>query len=416
MKVLIVNASERIGGAAIAARRLAIALRKQGHDVTMLVGDKQGEEPWVVQAAPLWQLKLNKTVERGRIFALNRFSKEGLWDIDIAGDGVDITPLQVFKEADVVHLHWVNQGFLSGKSILKIMQSGKRIVWTMHDMWPFTGICHHAGECRRHRKECGECPLLRLPKADDMSRQLVEQKREWYGETARLSFVACSHWLEELAQQSSLLRDRHVTCIPNPIDTHTFCPGDKIEARKKLGLPLKTHLVLFASMKVTDERKGVNYLLETARLLKKKYKQDDSNLAFVAMGQHAERLQERIQFPVYSLGYVSDMQQIATVYRAVDLFVTPSLYENLPNTIVEAMACGTPCVGFRTGGIPEMIDHLANGYVANYKDSDDLAQGILHTLSHPGMGDAAEHYAQYMYDEARVARQYAEIYRLMPEN
>ncbi|MEE1223397.1 MAG: glycosyltransferase [Bacteroidaceae bacterium] len=415
MKVLIVNASERIGGAAIAARRLAKALIKQGHDVTMVVGDKQGDEPWIVQAAPPWQLKLAKTIERGRIFALNRFSKEGLWDIDIAGDGVDITGLPAFRDADVVHLHWVNQGFLSGKDIKKIMQSGKRIVWTMHDMWPCTGVCHHAGDCRGYRRECGNCPLLQQPKPTDVSHELIVQKREWYAEARNLSFVACSHWLEEHALQSSLTKNRHVTCIANPIDTKTFSPGDKIEARKKLGLPLKTHLVLFASMKVTDERKGVNYLLETARLLKEKYKQDDSNLAFVAMGQHAERLQELIRFPVYSLGYVSDMQQIATVYRAVDLFVTPSLYENLPNTIVEAMCCGTPCVGFRIGGIPEMIDHLANGYVANYKDSDDLAQGILHTLSHPSMGAAAEHYAQYMYDEARVARQYADLYRQTPD-
>lgn len=415
MNVLIVNCSERVGGPAIAARRLAKALKKQGHDVTMLVGDKQGDEPWIAQAAPLWQLKLCKTINRGRIYTLGLREQCERKDIDIAGDGVDITSLAAFREADVVHLHWVNRDFLSATCVRKIMKSGKRIVWTMHDMWPCTGICHHAGECRQYRKGCGNCPLLNHPKDTDASRQQVEMKREWYRQAKNISFVACSHWLEENALQSCLTKNCHVTCIANPIDTKTFSPGDKIEARKQLGLPLKTRLVLFASMKVTDERKGVNYLLETARLLKEKYKQDDSNLAFVAMGQHAERLQELIQFPVYSLGYVNDMQQIAAVYRAVDVFVTPSLFENLPNTIVESMACGTPCVGFRIGGIPEMIDHLANGYVANYKDSDDLALGILHTLSHPSMGAAAEHYAQYMYDEARVARQYADLYRQTPE-
>ncbi len=410
MKVLIVNTSERTGGAAIAARRLCRALMGMGHEVTMLVADKEGTEPWIVQAAPRWRLKLTKAVERARILLGNKFCKEHLWDVDTATNGVDITRSKAFREADVVHLHWVNQGFLSISVLKKIMQSGKRIVWTMHDMWTFTGICHHAGTCTRYRKQCGNCPQLHHTHGKDKSYTLLKQKADMLSHNPNITFVACSHWLEDLAKTSSLLRNRHVVSIANPLDTKLFFPDDKIEARKRLKLPLREKLVLFACVKVTDKRKGIDYLVEAAQLLKEKYEKEDSELSFLVMGQHAEELRKLLRFPVYSMGYVSDVKQIADIYRAADMFVTPSLFENLPNTIAEAMACGTPCVGFRTGGIPEMIDHLANGYVANYQDADDLAQGILHVLSHPGMGSAAEHYAQYMFAEAHVARQYAEIY------
>ncbi len=410
MKVLLVNTSERTGGAAIAARRLCEALRRQDIDAVMMVADKQGQELWIHQAAPQWRLHIDKTLERARVWMMNGLSQHNLWTIDAATDGADITQTLEFKQADVIHLHWVNQGFLNASCLLKIMHSGKRIVWTMHDMWPFTGICHYAGECGNYRHECGNCPLLRYPSPTDLSRQMVRKKWEWI-RGANVTFVACSHWLEEMAKTSRLLRKADVRCISNPLDTSVFCPGERTAARKRLGLPLKGKLVLFASMKVTDKRKGVDYLLEAARLLETKYNQNGSNFGFMVMGHHAEQLRQLLHFPVHAMGYVTEAERVADVYRAADLFVIPSLSDNLPNTIAEAMACGTPCVGFRTGGIPEMIDHLSNGYVANYKDADDLAQGILHVLSHPSMGSAAEHYAGYKYDQDRVARQYAELYQ-----
>ncbi len=410
MKVLLINTSERTGGAAIAARRLCEALRRQNIDVVMMVGDKQGQERWIKQAAPQWRLRFYKAVERARIWMMNGFSKQNLWSVDATTDGADITQTLEFQQADVIHLHWVNQGFLSASCLMKIMHSGKRIVWTMHDMWPFTGICHYSEECKRYRQECGDCKLLRYPGRTDLSRRMVADKREWY-RGINITFVACSHWLEEMAKSSSLLRRADVRCISNPLDTSIFYPAQRTEARKRLGLPLRDRLVLFASMKVTDKRKGVDYLLEAARLLQTKFNKTGSDLSFMVMGQHAEQLRQQLQFPVHAMGYVSEPERVADIYRAADVFVIPSLSDNLPNTIVEAMACGTPCVGFRIGGIPEMIDHLANGYVANYKDSEDLARGILHVLSEPFMGSAAEHYACYQYDQDRVARQYAALYR-----
>ncbi len=409
MKVLLLNTSERTGGAAIAANRLMHALAKHGVDVTMMVADKQTDNPRVVQAAPRWRYRLSFVLDRLLIWFHNGFSKRGLWAIDTAEMGVDILESEAYKEADVVHLHWVNQGFLSANTIGEILRSGKRVVWTMHDMWPFTGICHYAEECRAYKKHCSHCPQLRYGGNGDVSNRVLKQKTRLL-QSGKVTFVACSHWLEELARDSRLLRMQRVTCISNPLDTTVFCPDSRIEARKRLGLPLKSKLILFACMKVTDKRKGMAYLLEAARLLQEQYKNDDAALEFLIMGQQSDEIRRLLRFPVHPMGYVSDPQRVADIYRAADVFVTPSLQDNLPNTIAEAMACGTPCVGFRVGGIPEMIDHEANGYVANYQDAEDLARGILYVLEHPSLGEAAQYYAQYQYAERRVAEQYIREY------
>lgn len=410
MKVLLINTSECTGGAAIAASRLMHALRACGIEASLLVAQRQTDHPYVIQAAPRWRYRLSLLWDRLLVYVHNRFSLNGLWAIDTAEAGLDITQLRSFVQADVIHLHWINQGFLSSKTLGKIMHSGKRVVWTMHDMWPFTGICHHAADCSGYRKHCGHCFRLRYGGVGDVSNRVLHTKGRLLEDT-QVSFVACSHWLEELARSSTLLRNRHICCIPNPLDTSVFYPGSRFDARKRLGLPLQASLVLFACMKVTDKMKGIDYLVEAARHLQEKYGEQLSQLAFIVIGKHSEALAQQLRFPVYDLGFVSDPKRIADIYRAADVFVIPSLHENLPNTIAEAMACGTPCVGFRVGGIPEMIDHEANGYIADYKDAISLCEGIVYVLSHPLLGQAAQHYARYQYAEERVAQRYLELYR-----
>ncbi len=410
MKVLIVNTSDVVGGAAIAAYRLYKALNKNGVEAKMMVAQKQTKDPNVVVACPTWEYNMNFAVERARIYALNRMSKRNLFAMDIASDGTDITKMGEFQEADIIHLHWVNQGFLSLAGLRKILLSGKRIVWTMHDQWAGTGICHYAGDCTNFRSECHTCPLLNSPGRKDLANQLFRRKRILYHD-ADIRFVACSHWLEEQAHLSALLKGKNIRCIPNPLDTTLFSPGDRIEARKRLSLPLKKKLILFGSQKVTDERKGIRYLVEMAHILKERHSiEADINVGFLVMGQQAEHLSELMSLPVYPMGYVDTQEKLVNIYRAADVFITPSLSDNLPNTIAEAMACGTPCVGFRAGGIPEMIDHLSNGYVASYKDAQDLADGVEFVLGNHLLGEAAYHYASYMYDEGRIARKFIELY------
>ena len=220
-------------------------------------------------------------------------------------------------------------------------------------------------------------------------------------------YVTCSHWLEREAKASALLRGQKIACIPNPIDTHLYKRGDKAEARRRLGLPQDTRLILFASQRVTNENKGMGYLIEACRQL-------TSLCEVVILGGHAEEIVGQLPLKAHPLGYVNDEQRIVSIYQAVDVFVLPSLSENLPNTIMEAMACGVPCVGFKVGGIPEEIDHRQNGYVAEYRDAADLAKGIRWILTeadYDQLSHNAVHKVAQNYSQQSVAMKYLDVYQ-----
>lgn len=416
MRVLIVNTSERIGGAAVAASRLMESLNNNGVKAKMLVRDKQTEQVTVVQLQPSKMNKLRFMWERFVIWSANHFSKKNLFAVSIANTGIDITSLPEFKEADVIHLHWVNQGLLSLNDIKKITQSGKPMVWTMHDMWACTGICHHARECVKYQEECSNCPFLNNNGSDkDLSFQVFKKKQSIYRD-ANITFVACSNWLRTLAQKSALLVDKKVTNIPNPINTNVFKPHSKQAAREALHLPQDKQLILFGAVKTTDKRKGVDYFVEACEQLIAQYPAMKESLNAVVVGNQSEELKEMIPFPVYAIDFVREEKKMIEIYNAVDLFVTPSLEENLPNTIMEAMACGTPCVGFNIGGIPEMIDHQQNGYIAQYKSAADFAKGIhwiLAEADYSALTQKATHKVATHYSERVIAKKFIDIYTQM---
>lgn len=401
MKVLLINTSETAGGAAIAAARLMEALNQNGVKAKMLVRDKRTERLTVAALPPSPLLWFKFAWERGIIWLHNRFSMRNLWQLDVANVGTDITALPEFQEADVIHLHWVNQGFLSLSDLRRILQSGKRVVWTLHDQWPYTAICHYSGDCQRYQQSCHHCPQLQAPSAHDLSWRVFQQKKALLRQH-HVTFVGCSQWIADLARKSSLLTGQKVVSIPNAIPSAVFHPMDRAAARMEHHLPLNRQLVLFGSFKVTDERKGVRYLAEAYKLLAQKP-------AIVVVGQATEAVATLFGNDFYCVDYITDEHRMASLYAAVDAYVTPSLQDNLPNTIAEAMSCGTPCVGFATGGIPEMIDHLQNGYVAKYCDAADLARGIEYVLSHD-LSQQAHDKAAYKYSEVHVAQQYIKQY------
>ncbi len=414
MNVLIVNTSEKTGGAAIAANRLMEALNANGMKAKMLVRDKQTDTLTVAGVPRSPWLKWKFVWERLTIFLHNHFSKKNLWLADIANMGTDITQLEEFKWADVIHLHWVNQGFLSMKNLEKIVQSGKRIVWTLHDQWPYTGICHYTDGCERYQEHCHHCPLLGGGGAKDLSYKVFEQKRELYQLVNHIKFVGCSQWITDLAKKSALISA--ATHIPNTINQAIFHPTDKLAARDAHGLPHDKHLLLFSSLKVTDKRKGIDYLIEACRLLHEQHPEWDNKIGIVVVGKKTEAMQGMFPYPLYPLEYISDERQMALLYTAVDAFITPSLQDNLPNTIVEAMSVGTPCVGFRVGGIPEMIHHRLDGFVAEPRNAQDLSDGILYVLdekNHSSLATEAARYAAHTYNPNRITRLYEEVYRLV---
>lgn len=407
MKVLFISTYDIQGGAAIAAIRLMHAMRGAEYDVSMAVRTRLGTDPAVF---PVGSNKGNKHRfywERGVIFLHNRLSRKHLFEVSIANTGISITELPEFKAADVIHLHWINQGMLSVKEIGNILSSGKRVVWTMHDMWAFTGICHHAAGCQHYETACGVCPYLKTRSPGDLSYKVFQQKQEAYAK-GKITFVACSNWLKELAEKSPLTRGHSIVSIPNPINTGIYTPGDKVALREKLQLPAEKKIVLFAAAKASDPRKGLEYLIRASHIIAGK--RDD--LCFLVAGTNGEEIARHLPQPAKSMGYVAS-NHMPELYSAADLYITPSLQENLPNTIMEAMACGTPCVGFRTGGIPEMIDHGENGYVAEHRSAEDLARGMVEVLfkaNREKLARSAREKVTREYSQEIIANQYKAIY------
>lgn len=387
------------------------ALIANGMKAKMLVRDKQTDNINVcaIPQSPLLMLKF--AWERFVIWVHNHLSMQNLWQVDIANTGTDITRLPEFEWADVIHLHWVNQGFLSMKDVEKIVDSGKRVVWTLHDQWAYAGICHYTESCDRYTDHCYDCPLLKGHRHKDLSYRLFQRKKDIYNHINRITFVGCSQWITDLARRSAL--PNSVIHIPNAINHAVFHPTDKGEARRIHNLPQDKQLVLFSSLKVTDKRKGIDYLIEACDRLAAEHPELKERLGIVIVGKRAKTMQGMFPFTLYSIPYISDERRMAQLYTAVDAFINPSLQDNLPNTIVEAMSVGTPCVGFRVGGIPEMIHHEQDGYVANPCDAADLAQGIRYVLDEANaarLSAAAAHFAAETYNPSRIARLHEAVY------
>lgn len=414
MRVLIVNTSERTGGAAMASNRLMEALNNNGVKAKMLVRDKT-THCITVAALPHPRLqRLRFMWERWLIYVRLRLNRKNLFEIDTAQCGTDITRLPEFKEADVIHLEWVNQGMLSLGSIKKILKSGKPVVWTMHDIWPATGICHAALGCKAYRNACHNCQYLPgHGSRADLSTKVFNKKKALY-QGSGIHFVTCSRWLGDQARQSALMQGMQVVTIPNPIDTHVFRPTPQHHGASDANAHAShKRTILFVSQRVTLERKGINLFIEAIAKLVERHPDMKDNTTVAILGGHAEEVAGRLALPACPLGYVSDERKIVDIYNAADVFVTPSLDDNLPNTIMEAMACGVPCVGFKVGGIPEMIDHQQNGYVARFKDTDDLAEGIHWVLDEADYDDLSRQCVKKVagnYSQTVVAMKYIEVY------
>jgi len=415
MKVLLLITSEHTGGAAIASNRLMKALNHSGINAKMLVMIKNTDEKNVISILTTFPRKLFARFyflwERLIIFCKNRFSRENLFTVSLANTGFDVSKHPALRDADIINMHWINQGFLSLNHLQKIIRTGKPIVWTIHDMWPVTGICHHSRECDHFISECGHCFFLNSNKSNDLSHQLFLTKRKKIFSNNNITFVGCSQWLANKVKISGLSKNHPVVSIPNPIDVHFFKASDKLLSRRKMGLPTDKKLILFGAANVTDKRKGIHYLADALTVLTKK--DGNNELCLIVFGQVKTDFTALIKIPVITMGYLDCPEKIASIYNAVDVFVTPSLEENLPNTIMEAMACGTPCVGFDIGGIPEMIDHKQNGYVAEYKNAEDLANGIqwvLYEADYTRLSEDARKKVESNYSEDVVAGQYLELF------
>jgi glycosyltransferase involved in cell wall biosynthesis len=397
----------------VAARRLLAALRRQGTEAHLLVRERTG--PAQDGLVPLAftpgerRLALARFTAERAVWWLHERDASVRWAFSPAPFGADLARHPLVRQAEVLHLHWTNFGFLSLKGLQNLLRLGKPVVWTLHDQWAFTGGCHYSRGCERFKTHCRQCPFLRRPGDRDLSARIFEKKRKVL-ENVPLTVVACSDWLAGEARQSALLGGFPIQSIPNPIDTTVWQPTDRAVARQMLGLPLDKKLVLFGAGNLRDARKGFRFLVEAMGGL------NDAEL--VVFGKNDPDPLARLPFAVHNLGVIANENHLIAAYNAADALAVPSLEDNLPNTIVEALACGTPVVAFATGGIPEMMVPEKTGWLAPPRDALALAEGLRWALftEHPEIQrEAARAFAVKNYAEGAVAAQYLDLYhRLKP--
>lgn len=323
-----------------------------------------------------------------RVSFIIRAKNRSVWfDFSVANFGQDISRNPQIKKADLIHLHWINSGFLSLQSLKKISSLGKPVVWTLHDMNTFTGGCHHAGECTNYIGECGDCRFLKAPYKNDISHSIFLKKMEIMN-SGIFCFIAVSNWMAERARKSALIGKYRIEVIPNMLDVDIFKPAEKMKIRGELSLPHDKFLILFGAAKLMDKRKGYIYLLQALDEIVKSMPEAAGKLGLITFGQTGEAPKSAVsEYPQY---YVKDDIAIAKLYQAADVYVTPTIEDNLPTTVMESLGCGTPVVAFNTGGIPDMVEHKKTGYLAEFKSVEDLITGIQWVQNHPHIETLSE--------------------------
>jgi len=408
MNVLFVSSSDISGGAARAAYRLHRGLLVSQVESTMLVLVKETDDETVVQL-PKRRTRLirwlNHSFETLPLRLYPNRHRNLVWSLNWI-------PFPVTKYLnqtnDILHFHWIAGGFIP---LHTLGQVRKPVVWTLHDEWAFTGGCHYAYDCTGFSRQCGRCPQLNSHRDMDVSRLVWKQKhRHW--KNTDMTVVCPSRWLADRARQSSLFVGRRIEVIPNGINVDQYKHVDRSLARHLLRLPQGKRLILFGALASTrDERKGFHLLQPAIQRLALQWK---DNAELVVLGASQPQSPPEFGLPTHYLGRLADDVSLTLLYSAADVFVAPSLSENLPNMIMEAMACGTPSVAFRVGGIPDLIEHQRNGYLAKPYEVEDLAAGIAWVLEdnerYTDLSLHARTKVEQEFELGLVARRYRDLY------
>jgi len=410
MKILLVNTLDNYGGAARACYRLHKALLEEGIDSKMLVQLKTGDDWTVLGPRTDMERSMGKVRSIIEKIPLKKYNINVTFSLNISPFSPVVKRINEINP-DIVHLHWVNDGFLKIENIPKIKPP---IIWTMHDMWLFTGGCHYDEYCDRFKKNCGRCPVLNSNKENDLSRKTWNRKNKAFSKIKNITITTPSQWLTECSKNSTLLKGVKIFTIPNMIDTNVFKPFDKIKARELFGLPINKKLILFGAMSNTDKRKGLKELKEALYKIK-----NINDIELVIFGSSPPEKEIDFGFKSYYLGRLNDDPSLVALYNAVDIVINASHQENLSNVIMESISCGKPVVAFNIGGNPDMIDHQINGYLAKPFDTDDLANGIRWVLNNPDYNELCKNAREKVlnnFDKKIVVKRYIELYKEILKN
>jgi len=406
MKVLHVCYANRGGGGAIGAYRLHTAMLSQGVNSRLLVIKKRGADPTLVRAPFL--IRLANLIAR----KLSRYILKLQKPADRSYRSLNIFPTGIWRvinslDADIVQLHWINENTLG---ISEFKHIRKPIVWKLPDMWAFSGCEHYPTDSTRPFAGYSKANRASGARGFDLDRFVWDQKRRHWKDLD-LTIVTPSKWLAECAKSSYLFQRYPVHNIPNPINLDVFRPAaDAGKVREFFKLPPAKKLILFASLtSLKDPRKGFGFLEKCMCRLAEKINPYDYRI--VIMGYRVPYASLG-GIEIINLGYMEEELNVAMAYAAMDVCVAPSYADNLPNTIKESMACGTPCVAFDTGGVPDMITHKVNGYLAPVNDVEEFCNGLLWILSadYPAISKAAREAAIKLHSPEFIVSQYLGLY------
>lgn len=295
--------------------------------------------------------------------------------------GSNLARINEVKQADIIYIHWALKGFLNFRSMQQIARLNKPVIFFMHDMWNITGGCHHSFACDKYKTTgCNSCPMFVPSEVNDLSAREFKKKLSLYSKYNNLYFVAPSRWLYNCSKESMLTKNKPLFYIPNIFDNTLFRPADKAATKQLLNIDVNETVIAFGAVTVNSPYKGWKYLLHALGILSRDNNLGKLSVLIFGSGYNKE-IEEAIPFKTRFMGYLKDEYSVSLVYNAASVFVVPSLADNLPTTVQESLSCGTPVVGFEVGGIPDMIRHKENGYLAKYKDAADIAEGIRYCIN-----------------------------------
>ncbi len=380
LKIVLISHSDTAEAHDIATYRLMNAMRHKGHDARMLVFYKNTNDPNVVCVSSKLARQRVIFKEHLGVFFHNGYTRSSLTKVSIGKAGLKLHNNRLVKEADVVLLGRISQGAISMRSLKHICAMDKKIIWSMHDMWCMTGICHQAIDCKNYTQECGNCQYLGLQSGPrDLSHHIWDKKHHL---TTRLPirFVAVCNWLRNKARESSLLRNKHIEVIPNIFPVEDF-PAITNHPLSHPVAKYFNNVICFGAQRLDDPVKGLNYAIDALNIIVDEDPEVASHCVAIFFGHtRNDEAFQRLRFPHIIYGTISDHETLHSLYCASKIVLSTSIYETLPDTVAEGQASGAIPVVFGNGGQTDFIDHMVNGYIARFPDIRDIAKGIKWAL------------------------------------
>lgn len=415
MKIIHLNTYDGNGGAGRAVLRLNQGLNELGVDSRIIC---------LYQFNPQSGVKAISNTLSGKIKAVfNIFAERYLVKPFLKGTqvpfslqrfGISPTDIKALREADIIHIHWVNHGFLAPGGIAGLSRLNKKIFWSLHDSNPITGGCHVRYNCPHFKVACGNCPVLKNPSDKDLSHRTWYAKNEAY-KKLDFTFIAPSEWMGNAAREASLTGTKDVRVISNALETDIFRPLDKAACRHEFGIDPDARVILSGYMpSKSDRHKGLKELKEAINHLANHPEADSKRLILLFYGSNGEGVDLDIPIPHRFMGKISSDEILVKLYSLSDVFIFPSLEESMGYTALESLACGTPVVAFRTSGVTDIVKHGSNGYLAELYDTKDLAAGVVSVLNNPqhaAFSEAAREWASQNFNLQTIARQHLSLYQ-----